>query len=118
MVTAALGAAAFALAVGIFQFGARRVYGYALTPGGVDVRLFGRVPVYRISTRDVEGVVVWSPSLTDLTALDTLRLGNRIVGTAVVITRRRGFPRRFILTPDEPNAFVAALRALVVNSSP
>jgi hypothetical protein len=113
MVAAVLGCAALASALGLFHFGARRIYGYALTSAGIEVRLFARFPVYRISLRSVERVVFWSPSLSDLTAIGTLRLGNRLVGTAVVITRRRGFPRRIIITPDNPRAFAAALRRRV-----
>ena len=107
-----LAAAAVCVAILLFQCGARRLYGYALTATSFEVRLFGWFPLFRVARRDIVDAAVWRASLTDIAAgFTTLRVGNRISRNAVVITLRGRFPRRIIVTPDEPGELLAKLRA-------
>ena len=103
---------ALLVAVALFEFGARRIYSYALTPAHFEVRLLGRFPIYRVDRNTITSVCDWHCTLADAGAMfTTLRLGNRIFGRAIVIERRAGFPRRLIVTPDDPAAVCSAIRS-------
>lgn len=118
---AAIFASVTALAVAflVVEFGFRHVLVYANTPTHLEVRLFGCIPVYRVALRDVVDAAPWHFSFADITAMfTTLRLGNRIAGTAVVIQRRSGFPRYVVITPDDPAGTIAALRATTSSEAP
>jgi hypothetical protein len=107
-------ALALATALVVFEFAGRRIYSYAVTPTHFEVRLFGRLRIYRIALSDIGDVTFWRISPADIAAsFTTLRLGNRVFGTAVVIKRRGGFPRCVIVTPDDPARMLSELRGQI-----
>ena len=77
---------------------------YQLGEQGVEV-LVGRWPMRRIRYDDIEsvrcGYTFWNEHWT--ARLDVWR-------TAVTIRRRSGIMRNFVITPDDPEAFVSELQ--------
>ncbi len=83
---------------------------YVVTPTEVQVRLGGWV-VRRITLTDIERAevrrfdasLIWNEHWTNLTII-----GRRT--PFVVLRRRSGFARNFIINPSNPDAFLADLR--------
>lgn len=102
--------AALVLAVVLAQVTLRFVYSYALTERRFEVRLFGRFTIFEIARESIVAAVPWRFSLATLArSFATLRLGNRVFGRAIVIERRANFPRYVVVTPDDPDALLAAI---------
>lgn len=101
---------ALVLALAIAQATLRFVYSYALTERRFEVRLFGRFAIYGIARDSIVGAAACRLGRENFSrAFTTLRFGNRIFGRAVVIERRAMFPRFVVVTPDDPDAFLAAI---------
>lgn len=101
---------ALALAIAVAQVTLRFVYSYALTDSRFEVRLFGRFAIYSIARESIVAATVWRFSPATLArTFSTLSFGNRIFGRAIVI-ERHATPRYLVVTPDDPDALLAAIR--------
>jgi len=91
----------------MYQWCGRLVLTYDLTDRGIDIVALRVVAVMRIPYRDIESIQ--AVSFRDSLRLDpfVLRIGNRLVGETVVVSRKSGWFRRVLITPDDPSAFVA-----------
>ena len=104
---------------GIFfaQFFWRWIIRYRITNSSIEVVLFGCIPISKTLFPDI--LEVRSVSFNELLPWKNLqsvgwyRLGNRVWGDGVLIRRRRGMVRRFVISPDEPRDFVNELNRKV-----
>ena len=99
-----------AIFVILAQFVWPRVVTYRITDSSVEVRLLGFIPQSSTKIEDILEIrkVSFSELLPwkNLESLSWFRLGNRLWGDGVLIKRRRGIFRKFIITPSEPEQFV------------
>ena len=97
----------------VFTVLARVVIQYGLDQRAFSVKLFGVLPMVRIRYEDIVDVrVVSGFEATKLAwryVYSTLRLGNRLTGKGVFITRKALFLKRIAITPDTPEQFVAEI---------
>lgn len=104
------------LAIGLFlvadlallQFGLPLIYGPAVSPGGLQIRLFRRIPLRTVPFQEIRSVSIarWTAAFR----FDLSRWTNRplwIHGCVVVSIKNA---RGMLLTPDHPAAFVRELR--------
>jgi hypothetical protein len=107
LVTVALGAL---ILLGFVLFGLRFVYGYRIEDRDVAIVLFHVLPLYRIPFDNIEEIR--KASLPELaTGGFAMRLGNRLTWQGVLIVKRSGWPRRTVITPSDPDAFVRLVEA-------
>ncbi|HVN64507.1 MAG TPA: hypothetical protein VMT58_07700 [Candidatus Binataceae bacterium] len=104
--------------VGVFLIGlqlwSRYVCQYRLNERGFEVLLFGGMPIVRIGLSEIIGVRV-APPAEQYKPWVGFPSGNRLWGDCVVITKKRGFWRSVIVTPDDPTEFVNQLKELLRN---
>jgi hypothetical protein len=86
---------------------------YRLTDSEIEVLLFGLVPESKTKLQDIVEVrkVSFSELLPwkNLESVGWFRLSNRLWGEGVLVRRKRGFFRNFVITPDQPDEFVEEL---------
>ena len=106
-----------ALLVVLFFFGVqytlRYLVTYRLSGEHLEVRFLG-VTLIRISRGEISEVRVVRPGeyfTSLLTMFGSLRIGNRMWGNTVLVRLDRGLFRNLIITPDDPDAMVSALKA-------
>jgi hypothetical protein len=100
-----------------FQFLYRYIASYRLTETSIQFVMFRVVPVMRIRYADIAEIreVSWRQILiVQLRELLRLRfplgLGNRVIGRAVQVQKRRGVFRAIFITPDDVPAFLQQVR--------
>ncbi len=104
--------AVIAVVVGAAQVGMRFVIRYRLTRDRLEIRMFG----LRVVTHRLEGILAekhswrWLVIPRSLAVAFAMRAGNRLWSREFVLIRgRRMWP--VIITPDDPDAFLAELSA-------
>lgn len=80
------------------------IYNYRITDSSVEVVLVGKIPIYKISLRDIDSVeeIGFKDTLTDFFAI---RFGNRLLGPGLRISLSKGIVRKVLITPDNPEKF-------------
>jgi hypothetical protein len=85
------------------------LFDYAVTPDGLEMRLFARWPLYRLRWRDLVGVRtingIFGAFTRGAQPWNTVGLGNRVRWTWVLVEKRRR-PRFLGITPKAPEDFV------------
>ncbi|WP_247263462.1 MULTISPECIES: hypothetical protein [Pseudomonas] len=94
---------------GVFQLCGRYLIVYKTTHESIKIEVFGlpvmRIPYGRIQdVRRISGLESLKPGMR------TLRVGNRIVGGVVRVQKDRGAIRSVLVTPDDPDEFVATVK--------
>ena len=95
----------------------RFVIQYRLTDYSISIRLFGLIPIYRIKLMDITETSC--VSLRDLLPWKRLawRVGgvflNRWTSTVVYIRAKRWFLFDILISPDDPEDFVAKLNVML-----
>jgi hypothetical protein len=110
------------LAIFVFfaQFLWRWIVRYRVTDLGIEVLLFGLIPESKTQLKDI--LEVRKVSFSELLpwknpkSVGWFRLGNRLWGDGVLIRRKRGIFRNFVITPDEPDEFVKELNLKITTS--
>jgi hypothetical protein len=80
------------------------IYDYRIQDEAIEFQVLGK-SVRRLAFANIQSireVSIWEM----LPDLRTLRLGNRVMGTAVEITLSKGFIKRILITPDRPREVV------------
>jgi hypothetical protein len=94
----------------------RRRYGYELTQQGLEVYFFGSTPAWTLRPENMVGAHVvdsWFGGFEfGAHPFNLISLDNKLWRKHVLI-EKRGWPRFIAITPDDPEAFVAALMRLV-----
>jgi hypothetical protein len=92
-------------------YGLRFIYDFRIRNGAIEVALFRVLPIYRIPIDDIELIqkVGWRDPVF---GFFILRLGNRFTSEAVLLKRRRGWIRRIIISPADPDGFIREMKAL------
>ena len=93
----------------VFQFAGRHVYNYRVTDRGVEIVLFGKLPIKRVPFNNIAEVRV-APTVTEMLPFKGIAFGNRVWGRAVLVRQKRGLIRRLFITPDDPEQFVRKVR--------
>jgi hypothetical protein len=95
-----------ALSVLVGQFVLRFIYSYDIKGGAIRILLFSAIPIIRIPISQV--VEVTRPPTGEfwLNPFHALRFGNRLIGNAVLIRKKRGLIKSIIITPDNPDRFI------------
>ena len=92
------------------QYFGRLVISYEVTQKGIGVLLLGIVPIVRVTYGEMAAakLVSWNTVLSPrkLGPFATLRLGNRLIGRGVLITRTRGLFKQILISPTNPVKFV------------
>lgn len=83
----------------------RFVYDYRVKNHSVEIVLFRALPIYRIPVDNIDSIQKTSWLSLGIGGA-TLRFGNRIFGTCVLIHRQSGFFRRIVITPKAADKFV------------
>ena len=101
--------AAAIIALALLQLAGPYLYQYRLGDQRFEVKLFGLLPILRIRFSEIsEARVMAGPELLNPWA--GVRFGNRIFAARpVMIRKKRGLIRSLILTPLNPEEFVAEL---------
>ena len=94
----------------MFQLFGRYVLDYALDPDALSIRLFRTLRVMRIRYDDISEVRLQS-GMGLAFSLFSLHLNNRLLGASLFLRKRGGIYHGVTLTPDNPESFVAELRA-------
>ena len=86
-------------------YGLRFVYEYRVKNRAVEIVLFHLLLVYRVPVRDIDLIkkISWREASA---GGGILRLGNRLTTQCVLIHKRRGWVRRIVITPEDPDGFV------------
>jgi len=89
------------------QLFGRYILNYHLTEESLKIVLFGFISVLSVPYRDI--AIVQLASFRDaINPWSSWRFGNRIVGTGVLIKKKKfGIFYRLIVTPDDPARFVS-----------
>jgi hypothetical protein len=90
----------------IGQFVLRFIYSYDIKNGAIRVLLFAAIPVIRIPISEVVQVTRASTTRLWLNPWYAVRLGNRIIGQAVLVQRKQGLVKSIVITPDDPDRFI------------
>jgi hypothetical protein len=105
----------FLIIAGIFcyaQFLHRFVISYELTDNYLGFLFFRHMHGSRIPISDIDEVRLFNwKDLFNYTMIVNQH-GNRIIGNAVLVKRRRGFIKWMVITPDWPKEFVQRFHEL------
>jgi hypothetical protein len=93
----------------LFQLFGRYLFDYALDPDGLSFRLFRSLRVLRIRYEDIAEIQLQTGIGLAFTFW-SLHLNNRLLGSSLLLRKRRGLYRSVTLTPDAPERFAAELR--------
>jgi hypothetical protein len=93
------------------QFFARYVCTYRVSSDELQVVLFRAIPAYGVVLANIRNIAEVPYSETLKPRLSALRFGNRIFGRVVVVEKKAGLFKTMFITPDDPEAFVAEVRA-------
>lgn len=102
------------------QLGLRFIYGYSIEEHSLNIKLFRTFSIYKIPFRDI--IDIRRAKFSDLTPLKNLRslfilrLGNRIWGNEVIITRK-SLSKQVVITPDDAEAFVRDVKYYLVKQT-
>jgi len=91
-------------------FGLRVIYGYRVRNRAIEITLFHVLPVYRLPIDNIEQIQKASWYELGIGGC-TLRLGNRITGQGVLIKKRKGWFRRVVISPNDPDKFISQVTA-------
>lgn len=83
----------------------RFVYDYRVKNHSIEFMLFRALPVYRIPVDNIDSIQKTSWLRLGIGGM-TLRFGNRVFGTCVLVHRRSGLFRRIVITPKDADKFV------------
>jgi hypothetical protein len=92
----------------LFQVAGRYVYNYRVTPRGIEIVLFGRLPIKRVLFGSIAEIQV-GPPRREMLPFKGVAFGNRVWGRTVVVRQKAGALTLFI-TPDDPEQFVGKVR--------
>lgn len=87
----------------------RFLYKFKVDDDGVVVLVLGVFPAMKFRFEKIKAVHVVKWYETGIGGT-TLRLGNRLAATCVLMEMREGVFRRVVITPPDPIAFAAQLR--------
>ena len=86
----------------------RFIYDYRINDRAIEVLLFRLIPLYRLPFDNIESIKKISLREAGLGGF-TIRLGNRIMGARLLITKKRGLFKKIIITPDKIDEFINEL---------
>jgi hypothetical protein len=95
-----------ALSVLFAQFVLRFVYSYDIKGGAIRILLFSVIPIIRIPISQVVQVTRPPTDQLWLNPFYAFRFGNRLIGNAVLVKKKRGLIKSIIITPDDPDRFI------------
>ena len=108
-----VGLAAVAAAVFLsVSYCLRFIYDYRLSDHAVEVLLFGLIPVWNLPFEEIQAIrkVSWRELGIGRSAFRRmLRVGNRLFGQSVLITRKRGWVLHVVVTPKDADGFVSRI---------
>jgi hypothetical protein len=83
------------------QFLLRFIYSYDIKGGAIRILLFYAIPMIRIPISQV--VKVTRPSTVELwlNPFCAVGFGNRLIGNAVLVQKKRGLIKSIIITPND-----------------
>ncbi|OGT59648.1 MAG: hypothetical protein A3E01_04070 [Gammaproteobacteria bacterium RIFCSPHIGHO2_12_FULL_63_22] len=87
----------------------RPIWDYRLRGHEVQIVLLNRFPIMRIPVSDIGDIAVvraWSNPV----GFGTLRFGNRITRRAILISRKNSLFAKVLITPVEPEEFLADVK--------
>lgn len=85
---------------------------YGLSPDGLQIRLLG-IRIIDVQFDDIAEVrrVSFRESLPlNLEMFTAIRFGNRVWGDIVLVKRKRGFFRRYLISPDDADDFIETIQ--------
>ncbi len=94
---------------GVYQLCGRYFIVYNVTQESIRIEVFG-APLIIIPYSCIEEVRRISGLESLRPRIRILRAGNRIIGRVVLVQKSRGFIRSVLLTPDDPDEFVAVVK--------
>ena len=100
------------LLFGLVAWGLRFVYGYRLTETTLNIMLFGCIPIFRLPLKEIESIKKVGWKEVGIGGI-TLRLGNRMLGSCILIHRKTGWIRNVLITPSDPEQFLADMAARI-----
>jgi hypothetical protein len=113
----AVGVAAFLLG---WTYALRRLLTYRCDPDAVRVMVAGRVALFTIPYETIAEIRRLSTGEVNApraaVVFEAARAGNRWSGGAVLIVRKNKFRRGVIITPDDPEEFVARVSSRVAEA--
>ncbi|SRR6266508_3857021 len=87
---------------------------YFITPFGLEIRVCGYLPIYRLKNRNIIGAYLVE-GIDELAfgghPWNTLRIGNRLRWRWVLV-EKRWWPRFLAITPKNPDDFVKHINQL------
>jgi hypothetical protein len=83
----------------------RFVYDYRVKNNSIEFVLFRALPFYRIPVDNIDSIQKTSWLRLGIGGF-TLRFGNRVFGTCVLVHKQRGLFRRIVITPEDADKFV------------
>ena len=103
-----------ALAYFLAQYAWRWVIRYRITKSHFEILAFG-FPIFNTAVTDILEVrkvpfrelLPWN----NRESVNWCRFGNRLFGEGILVVRRKGLLKRFIITPDNPDTFLRTLTA-------
>ncbi len=98
-------------AVALFSlmvYSLRFLYGYRVKGDYVEIVMLGAVPIIRVSIASIRSVREVSWTRAGIAGM-TLRFGNRLFSSCVMIERNSGIFRKIVVTPTDPSQFIALI---------
>ena len=92
-----------------FQCAGRYVYNYQVTDRGIEIVLFGKLPIKRIPFSNIAEVRM-GPTAREMLPFKGIAVGNRVWGQTVLVRQKTGLVKRLFITPDNPEQFVRKVR--------
>ena len=94
----------------LFQYAGRYVYNYEIKETGVEIVLFGKIPLKRMDFNNIVEIrkTTYKETMPFKNAemFSTLRFGNRIWGDIVLVRLKKGFVKAVLITPDNADRFI------------
>lgn len=108
----------FTCAIFVFQYLWRYIYNYRISERGIEILLFGIMPLMCMHFKDIVEIKIVPLSQiwpwVSIRMFFTLRYGNRFWGQAVLVRRQHGIFRAVIITPDDAENFVEKVKAICI----
>lgn len=94
----------------LFQYAGHYAYNYKIREAGIEIALFGKIPLKRILFCNIAEIkkISYKETLPFKSAemFSALRFGNRILGEIVLVRQKKGITKIVLLTPDNANIFI------------
>ena len=94
----------------LFQYAGRYAYNYKIREAGIEIALFGKIPMKRIHFNNIVEIRKTSFKETlpfkSAEMFSALRFGNRIWGEIVLVRQKEGITKIVLISPDNADGFI------------